>query len=98
MYKPVNKRVLVEIIEEDIYKKSKTGIIIPNQGIMTASGAQAAPKTSLVVKDVASDITLDIKVGDKIHVESPRYVYFLGENEEKLCLVKEESIEAIERE
>jgi co-chaperonin GroES (HSP10) len=97
MYKPVNKRILIEILEEDNYKKSKSGLIVPNQGIMTTSGQSALPKTTLLVKDVAEDCTLDIKVGDKIHVESPRYIYFLGENDEKLTLIKEESVEAIER-
>ena len=32
MVKPVNKRILVEIIEGDAYKKSKNGIIVPNTG------------------------------------------------------------------
>ena len=97
MVKPVNKRILVEIIEGDAYKKSKNGIIVPNTGAITANGLQSIPKTTLIVKDIAEDVTLDIKVGDKIMIESPRYIYFLGDSDEKLALVKEDTVEGIER-
>ncbi len=96
MVKPVNKRILVEIIDGDAYKKSKTGLIIPNTGIQTANGLQSMPKTTLLVKAVADDVTINVKVGDKIMIESPRYIYFLGDNDEKLALVKEEAVEGIE--
>ena len=97
MVKPVNKRVLVEIIEGDTYKKSKAGLIIPNTGSMTANGLQSIPKTTLIVRDIAADVSLGIKIGDEIMIEAPRYIYFLGDNDEKLALVKEEAIEGIER-
>ena len=96
MVKPVNKRILVEIVEEDQYKKSKSGLIVPNTGIQTANGLQSMPKTALIVRAVADDVTLNVKVGDDIMIESPRYIYFLGDNDEKLALIKEELVEGIE--
>jgi len=95
MIKPVNKRILVQIQEEDAYKKSKSGLIIPNAGIMVGDGVQAAPKQTFVIVDIADDCTLKIKKGDTLMLTPSRYAYFLGDADEKLTLIREDAVEAV---
>lgn len=97
---PVNKHILVKVVELDPYKKNKAGLIVPNAGITDTNGASmgVAQKTILTVEKIASDVTLDVKKGDELETWNTRLLYFFGEDGEKLALIKEESVAAVSRE
>ena len=94
MIKPVNKHILVEIITLDQYKKSKSGLIVPNTSSTDMMG-RSVEKPQFVVVAKASDVTLDVKEGDKLETWDSRVLYFYGENDEKLALLNEASVAAI---
>ncbi len=94
MITPVNKHILVEIITLDQYKKSKSGLIVPNTSVTDMMG-RAVEKPQFVVVSKAADVTLDVKVGDKLETWDSRVLYFYGENDEKLALLNEGSVAAI---
>lgn len=94
MIKPVNRNILVKIVALDPYRKSKSGIILPNASITTANGT-AIEKQIFVVVSKASDCNLDVKEGDKLELSTSRIEYFLDDNEEKVALIKEDLVTAI---
>jgi len=79
--RPMSRKVIVEVEDSNPYRKQKTdsGIIIPDSKIITnlydkeengiVEGGEQRIKYA-VVQAVAADVTLDIKVGDRVVIDS----------------------------
>lgn len=92
MVKPVNGYVLVEVVERDAYIQRKSGLMVPSA--MTES--QNGP--ALVVADIAEDanLTFDLKIGDRVYITDGRLLFFMGEDDKKYALLKQDHIAGVE--
>lgn len=98
MVRPVNKTILVELIDQETYKKTKTGLIIPQAGIMDTSGrASANPKPKIKVLDKSADCTIAVSEGEFLECLDSHIVYFYDDaidpdNVTKLALIREDRV------
>lgn len=92
MVKPVNRHILVEVVEQDSYIKRKSGIVIPTEGSENQSGP-------VLIVAALPDATLnfDVSVGDRIQPWDGRILFFRGEDDKKYALIKEENVAGVEK-
>lgn len=90
--KPINGYVLVEIVEKDTTRKTKSGILVSEESI-----GNALPY--LVVVDVSQDLSLSfggrVQAGDIIQVNSGQLSAFYGKDLKKYSLINFTSISAV---
>jgi len=87
---PVNDYVLCRVIDEDMYKKLKGGLYVPN-----GSGHNS---TKLQVVSCGNKVELPLNEGDYLEIVELMHVnYFMDANRDKMALIQSKYIAGVYR-
>jgi hypothetical protein len=94
---PVNGAVLVEVVEKDPTRTTKSGIIVQEDAMSTGIVVNPYLLVLALADDIDEAVKGKIEVGDIIQISTNRVNAFLGKDMVRLGLVASEDISAVHK-